>query len=340
VKVKSALLSVVLMMGAGFLHADPLFDSDETLLLSLEGPIELMGKDRDKEKSWPGVLSGDLGRFDVDLSLRGKRRLDESVCEYPPLRLDFQKKQIKNTVFAHQGDIKLVVQCDNLEVFADYLRLEFLIYKALNLLTPASYRVRWVEIVYSDPGARAGRQERHMPAFFVERKSRLAKRLDSEKSDVTSIDIAKMEPEQASLLGLFQYVIANLDYSLAAAAPGQSCCHNAKLLLAQSGQYVPVIYDFDSAGLINARYAGPTHGLGIKKVTQRIYRGYCLHNGNLEAARASLLAKQKAIKVLFQNDAIVQEKAKKRVLKFLEASFRILKTPKKFNRFITGRCRG
>ncbi|MFT7242807.1 MAG: hypothetical protein ACI82A_000147 [Candidatus Azotimanducaceae bacterium] len=339
-KAKPALLSVVLMMAASLLQADPLFDSDETLVLSLEGPFGLMGKDRDKEKSWPGVLSGEMGRFDVDLSLRGNRRLNKSVCEYPPLRLDFQKKQIRNTVFAHQGDIKLVVQCDYIKDYANYLRFEFLIYKALNLLTTVSYQVRWVEIVYSDPGAKPGSQERRMPAFFVERKSRLAKRLGSEITDVTSIYAATLAPEQASLLSLFQYVIGNPDYSLAAAAPGESCCHNAKLLVAESGQYMPVIYDFDSAGLINARYAKPADGLGIEKVTQRVYRGYCLHNGNLEVARAALVAKEEAIKALFQNDEIVEERAKKRVLKFLEASFKNIKTPKNFKRFVTGRCRG
>ena len=338
-KAKSALLAFVLMISSSFLQADPLFDSDETLVLSLKGPFELMNKDRDKEKSWPGVLSGAMGRFDVDLSLRGKGRLNKSTCEFPPLRLDFQKKQIKNTVFAHQGDIKLVVQCGDAKEFANYLRFEFLIYKSLNILTPASYQVRWVEIVYSDPDAKSDKQERRLPAFFVERKSRLAKRLGVEKTDVKEINVAAMEPKQASLLGLFQYVIANPDYSLVAAAPGESCCHNAKLLQTKSGQYLPVIYDFDSAGLINTRYATPAGGLGIDSVTQRTYLGYCIHNGNLEAARASLVANEEAITALFQNDGIVAERAKKRLLKFLEASFKNLKLPKKFKRFVTGRCR-
>jgi hypothetical protein len=37
--------------------------------------------------------------------------------------------------------------------------------------------------------------------------------------------------------------------------------------------YLP--YDFDLAGLVNSRYAYPDPSLPIRKVTQRMYRGFC-----------------------------------------------------------------
>lgn len=41
-------------------------------------------------------------------------------------------------------------------------------------------------------------------------------------------------------------------------------------------------YDFDQAGIINTRYAMPAPQLGIKSVTQRLYRGRCIHNEQLD----------------------------------------------------------
>ena len=35
-------------------------------------------------------------------------------------------------------------------------------------------------------------------------------------------------------------------------------------------------YDFDQAGLVNARYAKPAASLGMRSVRTRRYRGYCM----------------------------------------------------------------
>jgi hypothetical protein len=38
---------------------------------------------------------------------------------------------------------------------------------------------------------------------------------------------------------------------------------------------MPVAYDFDFAGAVNARYAVPDSSLRIPNVRQRLFRGYC-----------------------------------------------------------------
>ena len=50
---------------------------------------------------------------------------------------------------------------------------------------------------------------------------------------------------------------------------------NVFLLRFPDGKDVPVIYDLDMSGLVNAYYASPAPGLPIKKVKHRYYRGFC-----------------------------------------------------------------
>jgi len=69
-------------------------------------------------------------------------------------------------------------------------------------------------------------------------------------------------------------MIGNTDWSLIRAPGEDVCCHNVHLIEKNGGLY-PIPYDFDFSGLVNASYAKPSSIVGTKRVTQRVYRGYC-----------------------------------------------------------------
>ncbi|XOV88837.1 MAG: hypothetical protein ACFHX7_02885 [Pseudomonadota bacterium] len=335
---ESARLLAVLLLLPLAANADVLFESDAPIAFRLEGPVTTWTAERDKEKAYPGRISWEGESFPVEVTLRGNHRLKKSSCRYPPLRLEFDKEVRSDTIFDKQKDIKLVVQCKPGGRFLDYLRVEYLTYQALALLTPLSYQARWVELTYVDTD---GEQEpRVEPAFFVERKARLAKRVGLETTDVERISVDALDADQAALIALFQFVIANADYSMVAPPPGDVCCHNAKLLIDADNRYIPVIYDFDSAGLVDASYALPAGMLGQTDVRQRFYRGYCAHNDAVTRARDQLLALQTRLTALFDSDPLLSNRQKKKAVKFLDAGFDILKTPRRFDREIIGECRG
>ena len=54
-------------------------------------------------------------------------------------------------------------------------------------------------------------------------------------------------------------------------------------------------YDFDLAGLVNARYAYPDSKLRIKRVTQRLYRGLCTDRDTLRGALRAVTSKRDEI---------------------------------------------
>lgn len=318
--------------------ADPLFKDETPLAITLVAPLSQAKAERDKSAIYPGEVRIEESALPVEITLRGNRRLNRKVCAYPPLRLEFKKQTASHSIFDGQSDLKLVVQCRDGLVYADYLRAEYLIYKALNLLTPLSYQVRWVDVTYVDSAGEM--KDRVEGAFFVERKGRLAERNGREVADLPGIEIKELDQPAAALLDLFQFVIANPDYSLTTAPPGDECCHNAKLLTGTTpGTYTPLIYDFDSAGAINAKYAVPAANLDIRKVTDRFYMGYCEGNDVLQDARARILAAKSQMLDLFTADPLMSPGRKSRLIEFMTDGFDILGDDKRFTKNIVNRCR-
>jgi hypothetical protein len=327
------IVSITLLLFSVPTGADILFDGDESLTIELHAPLERLSDEKNKSMDYEGKLIHADETFDVKLEARGNKRL--SKCKHPPLRVKFKKDQIDGTLFEKQDDIKLVVKCVSSSRYDNYLRKEYLVYKTMNQLTDMSYRVRWANVTYFDTESEKMRQE---PAFFVERKSRVAKRLNLDRTDVVSIDVTNLDPDHAALVTLFQYVVANPDFSIIAAPPGDECCHNAKLL--KGGDvYYPIIYDFDSTGVVNASYAEPADSLGIDKVTERLYRGYCKHNPQVVKAREMMIAQRESLVSRFESDPLLRSGPQKRAARFLNRSFDILESDGRFNREIIRRCR-
>jgi hypothetical protein len=339
--IRRMIISAFVLFMPGLVIADGLFDTDAPLAIALESDFYTMTKERDKTIDYPGRLTINKVSLPVELSLRGVSRLKSSNCRNPPLRVDFKKSELKSTTpFAGEGDMKLVVQCGSGSTYADYLRIEFLVYKLLNKITPLSYRVRWVEIAYSESG-KSGSDIR--PGFFVEVKKNLAKRNDLKTANkVLSTSHSELNSDQAALIEHFQFLIGNTDYSLVSSADPDECCHNAKLLRVQDDDaprpYLPIIYDFDSTGLVNASYTAPATSLGIKYVTQRLFRGGCRDQEVMDNARNSLMQLQPDLIELIMTDPLLRSGKKKSVARYLTKGFGIFASEKNYQRFIVKKC--
>ena len=125
--------------------------------------------------------------------------------------------------------------------------------------------------------------------------------------------------------------------------PGdEDCCHNAKLI-GEDNESIPkygVPYDFDSSGLVNAHYAQPTNGLGLRTIRQRLYRGFCFANDALPEGIALFNEKKPEIVALFNDDRRLDDRTRERAIEYIEGFYEVINDPKKFSREITGKCRG
>jgi hypothetical protein len=134
-------------------------------------------------------------------------------------------------------------------------------------------------------------------------------------------------------------MVSNADYSLVASAD-DSCCHNAKILRGEDSLYRPVIYDFDSSGLVNASYATGIPSLKIKRVTQRLYRGYCAHNSQVSEARRQMLSMREALLDLLRTDTVLGKRSLKQKVKYFTKSLEMIADDEVWQEKVLDACRG
>ena len=320
---------------------DPLFASDEPIAITLTGPFKKLDKKRDKAADYaPGSLSyvSDEGSVDIETNYRprGNFRLEKENCSHAQLWLELKKKQTRDTLFANQKKLKLVVQCRDSKRYRGYLRKEYQAYRMLNTLTDASYRVRWAEVTYRDLD---GKKLRTASGFFIEHKNRLADRLGLATVDAQRISKTELDPEQATMMAMFNYFIGNADFSLIASTEG-SCCHNAKLFQAGEDEpYLPIIYDFDSSGYVNAPYAITPAKLNLRSVKQRLYRGFCVEPDIFGATLEVFQTHRESLLGMAAETGIVSKRTSKKAVSYLEDFYDVIDDPDTLDRKIIGACR-
>lgn len=334
----AGLLLIVLL--APVVSANPLFDSDQPLPIVLQLPVDDLLRHRQKRPTVEGKLrySSVDGRdvdLDVTVTTRGKSRLEQ--CRYPPLRVNLKKKQVKETLFEGQNKLKLVVPCRTTPAFLRYLAQEYAIYKAYNLLTGYSYRVRAVDVTFRDSNGR--RDDKLHRAFFIESLGEVASRLDMAVVKTGTVDLSQLQPERLAVMTLFQYMIANTDWSARKGPDGESCCHNSRVIGPHHSakNWIIVPYDFDQSGIINTSYAKPDPRLPIRRVTQRLYRGYCITVGELDGVVALFNERRSAINALF-GSAAAKAQDNQKAVRYLDAFYETINDPAKRQKEIVKDC--
>ena len=323
---------------AAFLLMEPaagaLFDNDAVLQVELVGPLESLQARPDSREQLPFVLRAEGVDHEIKVRVRGKSRL--RVCKFPPLRLNFRKRDTSDTVFAGQDKLKLVVPC-HLSTRAERdLLEEYAAYRIFNLLTDASYRVRLLHARFVDSDAGSADDWRH--AFLIESKDALAVRLHGIESELPEIALSWLDQRQLALMYIFQYMVGNTDWSFVRSLDEDVCCHNGTLIETDSNTlYVP--YDFDLTGLVNAQYARPAPDAGIDKVTQRRYRGYCMDTQILRDALATVLENETDIYAIIMNLPVLSDRDKKRRVGYLRDFFNIARNEDKLIRKFANRCK-
>ena len=303
---------------------DRLFEATEPLDLTLKADFGAINKTRGNEKrDQPGVLSyvtaaGDTVGLDVQLHTRGHFRL--ARCQYPPLKVVFNREQTPHTTFAHQGSLKLTVQCRGGQGYANYLLEEYLIYRAYNLLTDRSFRVRLARVSYVDVNGKHAPEMRR--AFFVEDDDRMARRNATHVIDQKGLSQGDVDVEQMGVAVVFQYMIGNTDWAV-------SALHNIVLTEDSTGVVYPVPYDFDWSGVISTPYAQPDPRLNLPNVRQRAFRGMCRSPQDLATLFARFNARKDTIYALYRGMAAEGLEAKRisQALDYYDEFFKTINDP-------------
>ena len=333
----NAIFVFILSVASVNSFAAPLFPNDPAKAPPLEATLSVDLDQVMKEDA--GEVAGQLSittngktqTFNVKVSPRGKSR--QQRCKFFPLWINFKKSEVKDTIFAEQNKLKLVTHCSNNLSSKGYVPAEMLVYRLFNLFTETSFRVRAVNMTYVD-----GKRSSRHPAFFIEHKKALAKRLGGQIADQSNPKISELDPSMSARVTLFQYMIGNTDFSLVQGPSREECCHNA-VPLEVDNQIRSVPYDFDVTGFVNVPYAGPVPSLGIKKLTQRLYRGYCKHNAELETEIEFFKSQKETVFAMVNSFGDLEGLRTKRHIRFLEGFYNVVESERSANSRIYKKCR-
>lgn len=312
-----AFLSCVL---AGRASAD-VFAEAAVLELKLSAPLTTVFRAREEPEYQPATLaygdaSGTFVTVPLRVRVRGKSRA--AVCSFPPLLLNFRTRDLAGTLLEDEDRLKLVTHCQSRESYDDYVLLEYLAYRVLNLLTPQSLRARLVNVSYTDSGRERNLGTRR--GVLLEDEERFAERQGWTIVESPTVERSRYDAEALALVDVFQYLIGNTDWSALAGPSGDECCHNVVPYARADGTLVPVPYDFDASGIVDPPHAAPDERLRIRDVRQRLYRGRCRTPAELAPTFARFEQQKAAILALFDEgyglDPAVAERARSYVGEF------------------------
>lgn len=338
-RVLICILSMCTSMAFAQQEADPLFQSNEILQVTIEGPLATLIKEKSKEDYLNGFFrytEADGTPVEFDLKFRARGNYRHANCDYPPVRLNFKKSQTKNTLFDKQDKLKLVVHCNRRAQYQQIVLQEYLAYLVLNELTDLSFRVRLLQITYKDTVDQKQSEPRY--GFLIEHKDRLSKRIGINEFTTDATQVALINAPQLNLTSVFQYFIGNTDFSPIAGPPNTDCCHNYVLFKNKKTAITAIPYDFDQSGFVDAPYAFPNPNFRLRSVRQRLYRGRCVNNDYIEDSLQLFQDNRDTIYALIDNQPGLDKGSRKDLTNFVDRFYRTIDSPKHVESSLIRKC--
>jgi hypothetical protein len=313
----------------------PLFMDTKPIEFTLVGPYGKIKRQRTGEATYfPGTVSyvGDSGAVSVPVRLRARGIWRRKNCEIPPVLMNFTKDSAKKTLFAKLDRVRLTFPCRFNADYEQYVLQEFELYRVQRALTPLSFDVRLAHVTFIDSEKKD--TVGTWWSFLSEQDEVFAERNGAKLITQAGAAPGDLEPFESAFFGVFQYFVANSDYSIRA-------LHNVVLIM-KNNEYVPVARDYDFGGAVNARYAKPPEILKIRAVTERIMRGYCVPAEQFEKVFTLFRDKKDTIYALYSDPLAVSLKpgVVKETLKYFDDFYSVINDPRKSQREIVKACLG
>jgi len=286
----------------------------------LETDLDSLINHRNRDTYQPGKFSyfdRNGARIDHRIKLRPRGKFRRKICDFPMIKIDFPKKELKKRGYAKFDDYKLVTHCiNNANRSYESIAREYLAYKLYNILSPNSYRVQFLYITYVD-------SEDNIPsfqhfAFIIEDTAELSNRITAKsRKELAGLHLDSLDVEQYNFVALFQYMIGNTDWV------GYPIPRNVKIMKQEGTEkYITVPFDFDFAGIVAAPYAVPSGSLNQRHIRHRIFQGAGYDERTLRPTIEHFLSKKRKILKRSKHFSLLSKRSRKDILRFLESFFK------------------
>jgi hypothetical protein len=314
----------------------PLFSTDNLLEFRIKMNVEEVTTDLKERVEHEATLTyknpdGMDKELNIKVNVRGKTRTNVRVCKFPPLKLNFKKKKVANTIFAGQNKLKLVTHCNTKTINEEYILREYYVYKVYQLVSQYSLKVRLCKVIYEDTNGEFDATPHY--GILIEDIDDLAERNGMIEYEGKVINQESCNREELDKLMLFQYLIGNLDWSV----PKR---HNFKLIAdAEKPLPIAVPYDFDYCGMVNTTYAKVPAEIDVASVRTRVFRGLCRMEGGYDEPLAYFQQIKPEIYAIYEESEYLSDKSKANAIKYLNDFYKVLDNPKQTKVKILEACR-
>jgi len=209
---------------------------------------------------------------------------------------------------------------------------EFICYQLYEPVTTYTFNTRLVDITLRDVSGKHTKVYQ-LTGVFIEDDDAAARRLNATPMDAPKINPLQLQDTSVLRFDLFQYMVANTDFST-------TFSHNVKIIKTDDGRYIPLPYDFDMAGFVNAPYATFDASLGIRSVYERVYKGYCRNETVTEFVRQEFIGLEPEINnVIDRYKNYFEPKEFTALRKYMSEFFTTMKNDTFYREQIIRRCR-
>lgn len=282
------------------MSAKTVFEAQSPLPLKFTYSNKQMRKQASTESYVKSMMSYQKnGVWDsIPIELRARGNFRRTNCYFPPIKLKMKSAVTQGTPFEGLKKMKVVLPCLLQNRSNDDILKEYLAYQLYEPFTSVHFKTRLVDLEFTDDPrkkkaedplmaifmeftkrnlstlndsvfARRRPRTHHLRAILIEDIKNVARRNDAKIFDRFVHPLAQ-DAEASLRNAFFQFMIGNTDFSTAYG-------HNQKLLFMDK-KTVPLPYDFDMSGLVDASYSVVSNindqNLPISEVTQRLYRGF------------------------------------------------------------------
>ena len=326
--------SLPIILNAQKSDVSPLFGDKTPLDIKLKVSFKDIKKKTNDSTYLPSVLQykNTAGSWDsLKIGVRSRGIFRRENCYFTPLRLKIGKGDAKGNLFEGNKSLKLVLPCQNNDGKNPLVLKEYICYKMYEIITPYYFNTRLVNIALAEVDGKKTKNAQ-LTGILIEDDDIVAKRHQAKVIEM------KLHPralaDTASLYhDIFQFMIGNTDWSTAFQ-------HNAKLIFKEPRIYIPLTYDFDMSGFVDAPYSVVSPELGIANVRERLYRGFCRKEPVVQAVRQHFLKKEPEIMAIIDSfEKEFNPKDFKIMRKYIEDFYVIMKNDAKFNLAIVQGCR-
>lgn len=313
----------------------PLFQEEKPLAIKMKVSLKKIRKEtndttfisstlyyKDKEKvSWDSI----------PIRIRARGNFRRANCYFVPMRIKIKKGDAKGTIFEGNKSLKLVLPCNTAKTANGLIMREYLCYQLYEPATPYIFNTRLLNITLEELDKKKTTHE--LMGFFIEDDNVVADRFHGQEIDSTNLHPLALHDTTSVRHDLFEFWISNTDWS-------STFYHNVKIIKNARGSYIPIPYDFDMSGFVNAPYAKGTPELGTTDSQTRVYRGFCRNEPLVQYVRQQYVTLEpKMNDIIAQYQSYFDEREFTLMKRFSDEFFTILKSDDKFKHEILQKCR-